>query len=86
MLELDKKLLHNKLKNINDLIIDFEALRESIKDLLEALKNNYPFDEVEVLYNEMVECVKTLNFEQNLFGWIFWVQTKFRDIKKENNE
>ena len=83
MLELDKELLDRKLKNIENLIIDFKALRESIKDLLKALKHKYPFDELEVLYNEMLENVKTLEFEQDLFNWIFWIQAKFRDRSKK---
>ena len=83
MLELDKDILIDKLKHVDNLIIDFEALREHIKDLLKALKFNYPFDELEVLYNEMIEHIKSLNLEQGLFNWIFWYQTKFKDRRNK---
>ena len=83
MLKLDEELLKNKLKHIEYLLVDFEALRECVKDLLDGLNKNYPFDELEVLYNEMIETIKDLNFDSDLFGWIFWTQTKFKDRSKK---
>ena len=68
MLKLDEELLKNKLKHIEYLLVDFEALRECVKDLLDGLNKNYPFDELEVLYNEMIETIKDLNFDSDLFG------------------
>ena len=65
------KELHKILDKINQLIFDLENLRDDFESIIKIKYSNHTKYELEDAYKDLEDNIKSLDFDKELFQWIF---------------